>query len=125
MAHDHGRPGRAPSAPSHSAHDHAGHDHHDQGLGKQGHGEHDGDELDWDDEPGDELDDDWDDEDWDDEDDNEEVDLKEAFGLPDALPPMRLPSDAELAATARAIPLLAELAALADWVGSEGRAVSA
>lgn len=141
MAHDHGSPGRVPSARSHSAHDHAGHEHHghdhdahdhgvhDHGVhdhGAHDHDEHDLDELDWDDDPGGELDDEWDDEDWDDEDDEEEeVDLKEAFGLPDVLPPMRLPSEAELAATARAIPLLAELAALADWVGPGGRAVSA
>jgi hypothetical protein len=130
MAHDHGRPGRVPSARSHSAPNHAAHEHgaHDHGAPDHGApdlGEHDLDDLDWDDEPGSEPDDEWDDDDWDDEDDEEEVDLKEAFGLPDVLPPMRLPSDAELAATARAIPLLAELAALADWVGPGGRAVSA
>lgn len=98
MAHDHGRPGHAHS------HDHAGHDHdaHDH-------------EHDWDEDA------EWDADDFDDED---EVDLKGAFGLPDELPPLRLPPDAGLAATARAIPMLAELAALADWVG-DGRAIDA
>ena len=39
---------------------------------------------------------------WDDADDEDqdEVGLKEAFGLPDELPPLRLPPDADLAATA-------------------------
>jgi len=48
-------------------------------------------------------------------------DLKEALGLPDSLPPIRLPSLSELAAQARKAPLCAQLAALADWVGKEGR----
>ncbi len=100
MAHDHGRSGH-----DHS-HDHAGHDHgahdHDRDAGAE-----------WDDDLYDDL-----------GDEEEEVDLKEAFGLPDELPPLRLPPDAELAATARAIPMLGELAALADWVG-DGRAIDA
>jgi hypothetical protein len=97
MAHDHGRPG----------HDHPhGHDHV----------ESDGD-VDWDD-------DEWGDG-YDDEDPEGELSLKEAFGLPDELPPIRLPSDAELAVAARAVPMLSELAALASWVGEEGRAVDA
>ena len=98
MAHDHGRSG------DHHSHDHAGHDH-----GAHDHHDH---ELDRDPEA------EWDDDDYEDED---EVGLKEAFGLPDELPPLRLPPDAELAATARAVPMLAELAALADWVGRRPR----
>ena len=50
-------------------------------------------------------------------------DLKEALGLPDSLPPIRLPSRPELAAQARKAPLCAHLAALADWVGRDGRQV--
>src|SRR5260370_27165316 len=100
MAHDHGVSGHDRS------HDHAGHDHgahdHDRDAGAE-----------WDDDLYDDL-----------GDEEEEVDLKEAFGLPDELPPLRLPPDAELAATARAIPMLGELAALADWVG-DGRAIDA
>jgi hypothetical protein len=58
-------------------------------------------------------------EDWDlDEDEN----LKEAFGLPDRLPAMRLPALDELAALARESPLLAMVARLAEWAGP-GRAV--
>jgi hypothetical protein len=44
-------------------------------------------------------------------------DLAEAFGLPEEMPPVRLPPDAEMAATARRAPLLVQLAALAAWVG--------
>ena len=44
--------------------------------------------------------------------------LKEAFELPDSLPPIRLPSIAELAAQARQAPLAGQLAALAAWVGA-------
>ena len=58
-----------------------------------------------------------------DEDDEETLDLKEALGLPDQLPPLRLPAVPELAATARQAPLIAELLALARWVGA-GRAVN-
>ena len=47
--------------------------------------------------------------------------LKEAFELPDSLPPIRLPSVAELAAQAREAPLPGQLAALAMWVGSGRR----
>lgn len=47
--------------------------------------------------------------------------LKEAFELPDSLPPIRLPSIAELAAQARETPLPRQLAALAMWVGSGRR----
>jgi hypothetical protein len=47
--------------------------------------------------------------------------LKEAFELPDSLPPIRLPSIAELAAQAREAPLPRQLAALAMWVGSGRR----
>lgn len=53
-------------------------------------------------------------EDWDfDEDEN----LKEAFGLPDRLPAMRLPALDELAALARKSPLLATAVRLAEWAG--------
>jgi hypothetical protein len=59
-----------------------------------------------------------------DEDDDEEFfDLKEAFGLPDQMPPVRLPEVPELAAAARLAPLIAELRALAGWLGA-GRAVN-
>jgi hypothetical protein len=47
----------------------------------------------------------------------EEVDLAEAFGLPDRLPPLRLPEDGELAEAARASVLLNRARQLADWVG--------
>jgi hypothetical protein len=49
--------------------------------------------------------------------------LKEAFELPDSLPPIRLPSIAELAAQARQAPLAGQLAAIAAWVGDSGRPV--
>jgi hypothetical protein len=58
------------------------------------------------------------------EDDDEELlDLKEAFGLPDEMPPIRLPAVPELAAMARRAPLMAQLRALAWWLGA-GRAVN-
>jgi hypothetical protein len=47
--------------------------------------------------------------------------LREAFELPDSLPPIRLPPLAELAAQAREAPLARQLAALAMWVGSGRR----
>ncbi len=56
------------------------------------------------------------------EDDNF-VDLKEAFDLPDQLPPVRLPAPAQLAALVRRAPLMAQLRRLAWWVGA-GRAVT-
>jgi hypothetical protein len=46
------------------------------------------------------------------------VDLREAFALPDSLPPIRLAPPAELAARAREAPLAGQLAALAAWVGA-------
>src|SRR6516162_4199024 len=49
--------------------------------------------------------------------------LKEAFELPDYLPPIRLPSIAELAAQARKAPLAGQLAELAAWVGGASRPV--
>src|SRR6185437_6420760 len=59
--------------------------------------------------------------DWDlDEDEN----LKEAFGLPDRLPAMRLPALDELADLARKSPLLAVVVRLAEWAGQH-RAVEA
>jgi hypothetical protein len=51
------------------------------------------------------------------------ADIKDGYGLPDALPPLRLPSDAELARLAREIPLVRELAALAEWTGEDGKPV--
>jgi hypothetical protein len=53
---------------------------------------------------------------------DDDVDIKEAFDLPDVLPPVRLPSEAELAAMARTVPLIGRLLALATWIG-DGRAV--
>ncbi len=53
----------------------------------------------------------------------EDIDIKEALGLPDALPPIRLLPLPELAAEARRAPLPAQLAALAAWVGKDGREV--
>jgi len=61
----------------------------------------------------------------DDEEDEDEdlVDLKEAFGLPDQMAPVRLPQPGELAALARRAPLMAQLRKLAWWLGA-GRAVT-
>ena len=59
----------------------------------------------------------------DDDFDFEDIDIKEALGLPDALPPIRLLPLAELAAQARTAPLVRQLAALADWVGKDGKEV--
>jgi hypothetical protein len=53
----------------------------------------------------------------------EDIDIKEALGLPDALPPIRLLPLPELAAEARNAPLTGQLAALATWVGKDGRVV--
>jgi hypothetical protein len=50
--------------------------------------------------------------------------IKEALGLPDSLPPIRLPSLPELAARARRAPLPAALAALVRWAGPGGREVT-
>jgi hypothetical protein len=63
---------------------------------------------------------------YDDDDEDEAVagpGLKEAFGLPDELPPMRLPGMAQLADMARRSPVVAQLVALADWAGEDGRLV--
>ncbi len=51
--------------------------------------------------------------------------LKKVFKLPGKLPAIRLPSSAELAALARSAPLMAELEALARWLGGDGRLVTA
>jgi hypothetical protein len=51
--------------------------------------------------------------------------LKKAFSLPVKLPAIRLPSNAHLAAMARSAPLMAELGALAGWLGRDGRLVTA
>jgi hypothetical protein len=53
----------------------------------------------------------------------EDIDIKEALGLPDVLPPIRLMPLPELAARARTAPVARELALLADWVGKDGREV--
>jgi hypothetical protein len=59
----------------------------------------------------------------DDDFDYEDIDIKEALGLPDALPPIRLLPLPELARQARQAPLAGQLAALATWVGKDGREV--
>ena len=59
----------------------------------------------------------------DDYEDDDFVDLKEAFGLPDQMAPVRLPVPGELAAQARDAPLMGQLRRLAWWLGS-GRAVT-
>jgi hypothetical protein len=56
---------------------------------------------------------------------NDAACLKKAFKLPDKLPATRLPSIAQLARTARSAPLMAELEALAKWLGHGGRLVTA
>ena len=62
-------------------------------------------------------------EDYADYEDEEDVSFKDAFGLPDQLPPMRLPAEAELAGMARSTPMIGQLRALAAWLGP-GRAVT-
>jgi hypothetical protein len=49
--------------------------------------------------------------------DDEDFDLKDAFGLPDRLPPLRLPAEQELAAMSRTSPLLGRLRRLGEWAG--------
>jgi hypothetical protein len=51
--------------------------------------------------------------------------LKTMFKLPRKLPGVRLPAPARLAALARSAPLMAELEALAVWLGRDGRLVTA
>jgi hypothetical protein len=53
----------------------------------------------------------------------EDIDIKDALGLPDALPPIRLLPLPELAAQARTAPVARQLGALAEWVGKDGREV--
>jgi hypothetical protein len=55
--------------------------------------------------------------------DDEDFSLKEALGLPDRLPPVRLPPESELAAMSRAAPLLGRARMLAEWV-APGRDVT-
>ncbi len=55
--------------------------------------------------------------------DDEDFDLKDAFGLPDRLPPLRLPPEPELAAMSRTAPLLGRVRRLAEWV-APGRDVT-
>jgi hypothetical protein len=52
------------------------------------------------------------------------VTLKRVFKLPGKLPGVRLLPEPELAATARSAPLIAGLAALARWLGQDGRLVT-
>lgn len=59
----------------------------------------------------------------DDDFDYEDIDIKDALGLPDSLPPIRLLPLPELAAQARSAPVARQLAALAEWVGKDGREV--
>lgn len=59
----------------------------------------------------------------DEDDEDEDIGLKEAFGLPDRLPPMRLPSEEELAGMARGAALIGQLRTLAAWLGT-GRVVT-
>lgn len=54
---------------------------------------------------------------------DEDFNLKDAFGLPDRLPPVRLPPEPELAAMSRAAPLLGQARMLAEWV-APGRDVT-
>jgi len=49
--------------------------------------------------------------------DDDDIDFKEAFGLPDRLPPMRLPSEAELAGMARGAAIIGRLRTLVAWLG--------
>ena len=62
-------------------------------------------------------------EDYADYEDEEDVSFKDAFGLPDRLPPMRLPAEAELAGMARGAPMIGQLQSLSAWLGP-GRAVT-
>jgi len=55
--------------------------------------------------------------------DDKDFGLKEAFGLPGRLPPLRLPAENELAAMSRSAPLLGRVRRLAGWAGS-GRGVT-
>jgi hypothetical protein len=50
--------------------------------------------------------------------DDEDIGVREAFGLPDRLPPVRLPTEPELAAMARTSPLLAQARRLAEWAAT-------
>jgi hypothetical protein len=52
------------------------------------------------------------------------VTLKQVFRLPGRLPGVLLPPEPELAAMARSAPVIAELAALARWLGRDGRLVT-
>jgi len=57
-----------------------------------------------------------------DDDPDADISIKELYGLPDRLPPLRLPPPEELARTARENRTLARARALAGWVGA-GRPV--
>lgn len=51
------------------------------------------------------------------------AEIREAFGLPERLPPIRLPDEPALAETARAVPLIARAAQLARW--ADGKVLTA
>lgn len=55
--------------------------------------------------------------------DESEANLAEAFGIPDRLPPIRLPDSSELAEAARASRMLRQARDLARWVG-DGRQIT-
>jgi len=57
------------------------------------------------------------------DDEDLDLDLKEALGLPDQMPPMRLPAVTELAELVRHAPMMSHLRRLAGWLGA-GRAVT-
>jgi hypothetical protein len=60
---------------------------------------------------------------WDEYEDEEDLSLKEAFGLPDRLSPVRLLAEADRAGMARGAPMLGQLRLLAEWL-APGRAVT-
>ena len=51
--------------------------------------------------------------------DEADFNLKDAFGLPDRMPPVRLPPEPELAAMSRAAPLLGRARMLAEWAAQD------
>ena len=52
------------------------------------------------------------------------VTLKRVFKLPSRLPGIQLPAESELASMARSAPVIGVLAALASWLGQDGRPVT-
>lgn len=51
---------------------------------------------------------------------DDDINFKELLGLPDEVPPLRLPSEAELADAARGSALIAQAKRLAVWTGERG-----